>query len=355
MRRRTFLAAAGATLIAPATPSLRARAAAKNLLFGAMVEHAPLAADPAYAAAIARDCAIIVPGTEAKWAATEPQQNRFDFTSLDTVTKFAAQHGQKLRLHNLCWSVWNPPWLAEALKHANPKHILVGHIIEVAAHTKGRAFAWDVVNEAIDTRWPADPDGLVTGPWYRALGPTYVEQAFATAHAADPAAKLFLNEDWLEYPQSARKRALTLRLLERWIRAGVPIHGLGLEAHLQPDLGFDAKPYRKFLADIAALGLTIHVTELDVQDRTLPANPQARDEAVAATLARYLEVTLDEPAVTALLTWALTDRYSYQNHDPSTRRPDTLPSRGGLLDQNMIPKPAWHAIAAALSQAPHRP
>ena len=355
MHRRTFLAAAGATLITPGEPSLRQRAAKKNLLFGAMVEHAPLAADPAYAAAIARDCAIIVPGTEAKWAATEPTPGHFDFAALDEIAAFADRHHQHLRLHNLVWSVWNPPWLVPALRTAEAPTILARHITTVAGHLRGRALAWDVVNEPIDTRWPTDAQGLVTGPWWHALGPTYIDQAFHQAHEADPTAQLFLNDDWLEYPQSAKKRAQTLRLLERWLRNGVPIQGYGLEAHLQPDLPFDAEPYRRFLADIAALGLTIHITELDVHDRTLPPDIPARDTAVAAALKNYLDVALDEPAVSAVLTWILTDRYTYQNHDPSTRRPDKLPSRGGLLDTNLTPKPAWQAIAAALDAAPLRP
>ncbi len=354
MQRRTFLAAAGATLIAQAEPSLRERAAQKNLLFGAMVEHAPLAADPTYAAAIARDCAIIVPGTEAKWAATEPAPNRFDFAALDQIAAFATQHHQQLRLHNLVWSVWNPAWLAPALKTAEAPAILARHIKTVAGRYRGRVLAWDVVNEPIDTRWPADRDGQVTGPWWHALGPTYVEQAFRHAHEADPAAQLFINDDWLEYPQSAKKRAQTLRLLERWRRNGIPIHGYGLEAHLQPELPFDAEPYRRFLAGVAALGLTIHITELDVQDRTLPADTATRDAAVANTLKNYLAVALDEPAVAAVLTWAYTDRYNYQNRDPATRRRDNLPSRGALLDTSLARKPAWQAVATALDQAPTR-
>jgi endo-1,4-beta-xylanase len=351
MQRRCLLGGLAAAALVPAA---RARAASGGILFGAMVESGPLSADPAFAAVVAAECAVIVPGVEAKWAATEPSPGGFRFAALDTVAAAAAANDQHLRLHNLVWGVYNPPWVAPALLAGRGRAVLHRHIEAVAGHTRGRAWAWDVLNECIDTRWPADPDGLITDGWWHALGPGYAAEAMHAAHAADPGAKLFINDDWLEYPASAAKRAKYLRLVERWVAAGVPIHGFGLEAHLQPDLPFDAKPYRRFLADIAATGLSIHVTELDVHDRTLPSDIAARDWAVADTLKRYLDTTLDEPAVEAVLTWALTDRYNYQNRDPSTRRPDGLPSRGGLLDASLGRKPAWFAVASALAHARDR-
>jgi endo-1,4-beta-xylanase len=345
MHRREFLTGAAALCAVPTK---------RGPLFGAMVEHAPLASDPAFAALVAEECQIIVPGIEAKWAPTEPSEGVFRFEPLDAVAAFAAAHHQRLRAHNLVWGVYNPSWVKAALAEGRGRVVLDRHIDTVAGHLRGRAWAWDVLNECLDTRWPADPDGLITDGWWHALGPGYAEEALHRAHAADPSARLFVNDDWLEYPACAAKRAKYVRLIERWVAQGVPIHGFGLEAHLQPDQIFDAKPYRRFLADIAATGLAIHVTELDVQDRTLPADFGARDQAVANTLRRYLDTILDEPAVEAVVTWALTDRYNYQNHDPSTRRPDGLPSRGGLLDDQLRRKPAWFAVASAIKQARRR-
>jgi endo-1,4-beta-xylanase len=346
MNRRAFLTGAASLSV-----GLSAQTAPSGLLFGAMVEQEALASDPAFAAVVARDCAVIVPGLEAKWAATEPADGAFRFAALDAVAAFATAHHQRLRLHNLVWGSYNPAWVKAALAAGQGGPVLWRHIDTVAGHMRGRAWAWDVLNECVDTRWPADADGLITDGWWHALGPGYAEEAMHRAHAADPSAKLFINDDWLEYSASAAKRARYLRLVERWVAAGVPIHGFGLEAHLQPDLVFDAKPYRRFLADIAATGLAIHVTELDVHDRTLPADFSARDQAVADTLARYLDTTLDEPAVEAVITWGLTDRYNYQNHDPTTRRPDGLPSRGGLLGADLMRKPAWFAVVSAVEHA----
>jgi endo-1,4-beta-xylanase len=354
VQRRSFITGAASAVLSDGLATLGERAAARGLLFGAMVEQRRLATDAAYAAAIARDCSVIVPGVEAKWAATEPSPGQFRFQALDAVAAFAEAHGQRLRLHNLVWAVWNPPWLAGALKDGQGRDLLRRHIVAVAGHLLGRAWAWDVVNEPVDTRWPADASGLCTNGWWHALGPRYVEEAFWCAHEADPAARLFINDDWLEYPDCAAKRAKYVRLIETLVARGVPIHGFGLEAHLLPDQPFDAGPYRRFLADIAATGLTIHVTELDVRDSSLPAEAERRDAVVADTLRRYLDTALDEPAVAAVITWALTDRYNYQNTDPAMLRPDGLPSRGGLLDSNLVRKAAWYAVARALDHARSR-
>ncbi len=354
MQRRSFIAGATSAALSGGPATLSERASARGRQFGAMVEQRRLAGDAAYAAAVARDCAVVVPGTEAKWAATEPAPGDFRFQALDAVAAFAGVHGKRLRLHNLVWSVWNPPWLKAALAEGQGRDLLKRHIAAVAGHTVGRAWAWDVVNEPVDTRWPADADGLCTNGWWHALGPRYVEEAFWCAHEADPSARLFVNDDWLEYPACAAKRAKYVRIIEGLVARGVPIHGFGLEAHLLPDEVFDAGPYRRFLADIAATGLTIHVTELDVRDRSLPSDADRRDAIVADALRRYLDTTLDEPAVEAVITWALTDRYNYQNTDPAMQRLDGLPSRGGLLDGDLARKPAWYAVAGALDHARRR-
>ena len=336
------------------TPALRDLAASCGVLFGSMVEAGRLRADPAYAAIVARECAVVVPGIEAKWAATERREGIFSFSSLDEIALFASAHDLQLRLHNLVWGVWNPGWVAQAIAEGRGDAIMTRHIETVAGHMRGRGFAWDVVNEPADPRWPSGPEGLCRIGWWHAMGPDYVERAFRLAHETDPDALLFVNDDWLEYAQCEEKRSIYLRLLEGWKRRDVPVHGFGLEAHLHPDIAFDALPYRRFLKELASLGLVVHVTELDVQDRTLPPGIPERDAQLADTIRHYLDVTLDEPAVKAVLCWGLSDRAGDLDRDQHTRRADGLASRGTPLDANLQRKPLYAAMAQAFSHAPGR-
>ena len=55
--------------------------------------------------------------------------------------------------------------------------------------------------------------------------------------------------------------------------------------------------FKRFLADVADLGLSILLTEFDVNDTRTPADEPSRDQAVADHAARYLDVALDEKAV----------------------------------------------------------
>jgi len=196
-------------------------------------------------------------------------------------------------------------------------------------------------------------------PWYQTIGPSYIDEAFLRAHDADPNALLVLNEfgfettDGFNEPQD--KRAAALKVLDQLLGRGVPVHALGIQAHLDasyfPDQ-FDQKAYRQFLADVAARGLKILVTEMDVLDDTLPAAIGPRDAAVADVYRRYLDVVLDEPDVICFMTFGLSDRYTWLNED--FPRQDGVPRRPLPYDAQLRPTPALGALQTGLAQAAQR-
>jgi endo-1,4-beta-xylanase len=161
--------------------------------------------------------------------------------------------------------------------------------------------------------------------------------------------------------QTARRRAL-LDLLDRLRRQSAPIDGVGLQSHLGKNGGrFDARLYRDFLKQIADRGLRIVLTELDVLEHPSDQGAdddgiEAQDASVAATYAAFLAAALDERAVKAVVTWGLSDRYTWltSRYDPRFARADGRPNRPLPFDAAFQPKPAFHAIAAALRAAPRR-
>ena len=137
--------------------------------------------------------------------------------------------------------------------------------------------------------------GLRKSPWLDLLGPDYVEMAFRAAAKADPRAMLVYNENHLDYdiPEERAKQEAVLRLLDKLKSAGVPIHALGVQAHLRADeRRFARRPLAKFLRDAASLGLKILITEMDVVDQSLPAATDLRDKAVAKIYEDYLSALL---------------------------------------------------------------
>ncbi len=356
---RTAHAAPPRAAASPDDPSLALLASRRGLRFGSEALDREIAGDADYRALFVRECAALTPGFEAKWDHVEPSPGGFDFAPLDRLVAFGAAHGMAIRMHTLVWGLAMPPWLAAQLRHGTASDAAAAlgrHVAAVCGRYRGRVASWDVCNELSDPLWHRGPEGLTLTPWRRALGPDLVPIAFALARAADPHALLMVNEDGLEW-RGARfdaKRATYLRLVEGWCRAGVPIGGFGLQTHLNTRDAVDEDAYRQFLATLAGFGLELHLTELDVRDPDGSPDPAIRDRVAADLVRRVLDVALDEPAITTVMTWGLSDRYSYQNDDPAFARLDGLPARPLPFDADLRPTPMRDAIARALAAAPPR-
>ena len=66
-----------------------------------------------------------------------------------------------------------------------------------------------------------------------------------------------------------------------------------------------------------------------------------RDAGVARLYRDFLTPVLAEPNVTALLTWGITDRYTWLNGLPYASRADGKPERPLPFDYDYNPKPAF--------------
>lgn len=344
-RSRAIPAAAADVNLELEEPLCR-RAARKGILFGAATLSHHLRDDPAHALAFPRECGMLVTQNELKWGPLRPTPNRFRFERADWLLAFARQHKLAFRGHCLIWHFDVPDWLPEAVRSDDAGKLLDEHIWAVAGRYRGHMHSWDVVNEAIRIKDGRD-DGLRETIWLKALGPSYIERAFRTAAEADPSALLVYNDFDLEYADrsSTGKRNAVLRLLERLRKNDVPVHALGLQAHLDSAYPFDPSVLTDLLDEVSRLGLHVFITELDVDDHRLPRTIRRRDEGVAKAYRAYLETSLAHPSVAVVATWGLSDKYTWLN-DPDykhfgwTARP--LP-----LDLQMRRKPAWKAMADA--------
>jgi endo-1,4-beta-xylanase len=338
--------------------SLKQRAANKGIIYGAASRKISLLKDKQYASAIVENCGLLVPEWEFKWTAgnvtLRPDAEEFDFTAADWMANFAAKHNLLLRGHTLVWHESLPRWFKETVNRKNAEYLLKNHIQTLVGRYAGKIHSWDVVNEAID---PQDNrgDGLRISPWLETLGDNYINLAFRLTAETDPQSLLVYNDYGLDYDdrEQEAKRTATLRLLERLKSQGTPIHALGIQAHLSPGARqFNPEKLRKFLEDVASLGLKIMITELDVKDKSLPKDREIRDRIIAGVYEDYLSTVLDERAVIAVINWGLSDRYTWLSE--YAPRPDGLPVRPLPLDDRLQPKLAWNAIARAFDRAPKR-
>ena len=187
----------------------------------------------------------------------------YDFAAADAIVSFAEQNRLKVIGHTLCWHTQMPRWMGEPASGQTEltRDVLTArlrdHIMTVAGRYKGRIHGWDVVNEAINDGAGDYRESI----FFKVLGKEYLALAFKWAREADPGAELYYNDYNLD--ANDRKRATAVELV-RYLRGqGCKIDGIGLQGHYN----LTTPPIAKIDETIglfAALGLKVHITELDV-------------------------------------------------------------------------------------------
>ena len=352
-RRSMVVAAATRTGAPGAGLSLRDAAFANGITFGSAVPKEQLLANPSFATIVGQQCGILTPEVELKWKALRPSPDRYDFAAGEWLLNFAHSHEMMFRGHTLVWEQALPNWFGSVVTAQNANKMMTDHIFTVARRYAGKMHSWDVVNEAVQIE-DGRPDGLKNTPWLRMIGPGYIETAFHAAHEADPHATLVYNENWIEPDDAAadKKRKAVLALLTGLKRNNVPVHALGIQSHLFAETNACNASYQRFLQQVSDLGLSIMITELDIRDKNAPAGIATRDRLIAGQYYKYLSFMLLFPAVKTIITWGLSDRYTWiTTHDP---RPDGIAVRPLPYDAEMNQKPAWQAIQNALQEARRR-
>ena len=296
-----------------------------------------------------RHCSQLTPEWEQKMERTLGPGFTYDFEPSDRVVAFARDNGLRVHGHTVIWysqgaEVFDDVTVPRARFAAEYDRYIAAFV----GRYRGRMAGWDVVNEPV----AEDGDGLRDCHWSRALGMDgYMVRAFEQAKQADPDAVLFLNEYNLE--NIPRKGATFLRLVERLLKLGAPIGGIGTQSHL--DIEIPAGQITAFMRDAASLGLPIHVSELDFpMERDGGRMPDLRSttEKRAQQVARVGELAeafmaLPEAQRYAFTTWGLRDSDSWLVREEGKNRPD---ESALLLDARGRPNPAYQAVAEAFAK-----
>ena len=337
--------------------SLKAHAHKHGLLAGCAVGSANLR-DDAFTSVLAEQYSLVVPENAMKFGPLQPKPGSYNFADADALVAFAQQHKIKVRGHNFVWHEMLPSWFAGTATKENAKQIMTDHILTVGGRYKGKIHSWDVVNEAINLS-DGRPDALRKSPWLELIGPDYLEIAYRAARQADPKAKLTYNEYGIENESdsNAAKRAATLALLKHLKAAGAPLDALGIQSHISAGSSATyGKGLQEFIGAAQSMGLEVYLTELDVNEDAIQQNDVAvRDRMIADVYRDYLACALESKAVKAVLTWGMTDRYTWLNGIRSHReKQPNRPQRPLPFDPDYKPTLAFFAMRDAFDHAPHR-
>jgi endo-1,4-beta-xylanase len=308
---------------------------------------------------IAREFNSVTGENAMKWGVIRPDGVNWQWERADRLVGFANQHKMDVLGHTLVWHSQIP---ASVFVDADRKPLtreallakLREHIATLVGRYKGRVWAWDVVNEAVD-----EDRGWRRSQWHEIIGDDFMEQAFRFAHAADPRAQLLYNDYNMH---NAGKTKFLASLFKDYLARGVPINGVGNQSHVgltYPDL----TDWERSIATYADMGLKVHITELDVDVLPPPANtgadvanrtaysreidpwPQGLPEAMQEQLADRYEALFRillryRKSVERVTFWGLHDGISWKNNFP-------VPGRTNyplLFDREMKPKPAYQRL-----------
>ncbi|CAI7573214.1 unnamed protein product [Penicillium glandicola] len=315
---------------------LHTSAVAKGkLYFGSATDNSELT-DTAYLTQLNNtdDFGQITPANAMKWDATEPSQNSFSYTNGDVIANLAAANDQKLRCHTLVWYSQLPTWVSSgSWTNETLLAVMKNHITNVVTHYKGKCYAWDVANEALNE------DGTYRDNiFYQYIGEAYLPIAFATAAAADPDAKLYYNDYNIE--SAGSKSTGAQRIVQLVQQYGAKIDGVGLQAHFIVGSTPSQSAQTTNLAALTALGVEVAYTELDIR-MTLPST----DALLAQQSTDYqgtVAACMANTKCVGVTIWDYTDKYSWV--------PGTFSGQGAACpwDESLVKKPAYAGILAAL-------
>jgi endo-1,4-beta-xylanase len=314
----------------------------REFYIGTAVSTPPLLDEPQYGETVRAQFNMLTVENALKMCAVQAERNVFNFNDADAAIQFAEANDMVVRGHTLVWYQCVPAWLENGtFSREEAIQILRDHIFTVVGRYKGRIHTWDVVNEAF-----REDGALRDTLWRRMIGDDYIEMAFRFAHEADPNARLFINDydaDGTNY-----KAQVIAELVEDLLTRGVPIHGVGLQMHIRAGhtsrfRTYSVESIRENIERFGALGLDVHITELDVKHAGTPTDDILALQAL--DYARILETCLTTTPCSAVVMWGFTDKHTWLRE---WYNPDTAPL---LFDADYQPKPAYTAMIDVLTRA----
>lgn len=291
--------------------------------------------DAAYAGIASTEFSSVTAENAMKWESVQPSRGTFNFAGGDRLVDFAATNGQQVYGHTLVWHSQLPGWVSNGGFGADElTQVMTEHITEVAGRYTGQVAYWDVVNEAFNE------DGTRRQSVFQTtIGDGYIAEAFRAADAADPDARLCINDYNVE-GVNAKSDAL-YALVEDLLAQGVRVDCVGLQSHLI--LGQVPGDLQENIQRFADLGLEVIITELDIRMNT-PSDAD-RLQQQAEEYERVVAACVAVSGCAGVTVWGISDADSWI--------PDVFPGEGAacVWDENLQRKPAYDGVLAGFGAA----
>jgi len=235
------------------------------------------------------------PEDAGKWLSVEAVRGTMVWSVLDFMYAYARDHGLPFKQHTFVWGQQEPRWVA-GLSQQEQRDEVDEWLRLFAERYPDTAFV-DVVNEPVH----APPSYAEALGGAGETGWDWVVWSFERARTYFPDAVLLINE--YNVLCCAADRAAYLDIV-RILQERDLVDGIGVQAHSLERVA--AASIRAALDEVAALGLPIYVSELDLQS--------GDDDEQLAMYQRVFPVLWEHPAVAGVTLWGYREGQIWRNN-----------------------------------------
>lgn len=238
----------------------------------------------------------ITPENAGKWGSVEAIRDVMDWNTLDAIYSYANGNGYPVRYHTLVWGNQEPTWVS-GLSTAEQLAEVTEWIQAAGQRYPGSAFV-DVVNEPLHA--PPSYKNAIGGDG--ATGWDWVIWSFEQARQAFPNAKLQINDYGIINDITA---ARDLAGIANLLKARGLIDSIGIQCHYFNIERTRPNEMRNVLDSLAATGLPVYVTELDMT---------GADKRQLSQYQNKFPILWEHPAVKGVTLWGYIEGQTWSSN-----------------------------------------